>query len=45
MEFTGWKKLFAPHILMRGQDYYESELVEIEAIDEQSISSVFPSGT
>ena len=39
MEITGWKKLFAPHILMRGQEYYESELVEIEAMDEQSIEA------
>lgn len=39
MEITGWKKLFAPHILMRGQEYYESELVEIEAMDEQSIKA------
>lgn len=39
MEITGWKKLFAPHILMRGQEYYESELVKIEAMDEQSIEA------
>ena len=33
MEIADWKKLFAPHILSRGEEYYESELVEIEAMD------------
>lgn len=39
MEITDWKMLFAPHILSRGEEYYESELVEIEAMDEQSIEA------
>ena len=39
MEIADWKKLFAPHILSRGEEYYESELVEIEAMDEQSIKA------
>ena len=39
MEIADWKKLFAPHILSRGEEYYESELVEIEAMDEQSIEA------
>ena len=39
MRIVGWKKLFAPHILSRGEDYYESELVEIEAMDEESIEA------
>ena len=39
MEIADWKKLFAPHILFRGEEYYESELVEIEAMDEQSIEA------
>lgn len=34
-----WAKLFPPQILSRGQAYYESELVEIEAMDEQSIEA------
>ena len=33
MEIVDWEKLFAPHILSRGEEYYESELVEIEAMD------------
>ena len=33
MEIADWKKLFAPHILSRGEEYYESELVEIKAMD------------
>lgn len=39
MEILDWKKLFAPHILFRGEEYYESELVEIKAMDEQSIEA------
>ena len=39
MKITDWKKLFAPHILSRGEEYYESELVEIEAMDEQSVEA------
>ena len=39
MELSGWKKLFAPHILQRGLDYMESELVDIEDMDEQSIQA------
>lgn len=33
MEIADWKKLFAPRILSRGEEYYDSELVEIEAMD------------
>jgi len=39
MELKAWKKLFAPHILSRGLEYYESELVELEAVDDQSIEA------
>ncbi len=39
MEIADWKKLFAPRILSRGEEYYDSELVEIEAMDEQSIEA------
>jgi hypothetical protein len=39
MKITGWKKLFAPHILSRGEEYFESELVNIEKIDEQSVAA------
>ena len=39
MKITAWKKLFAPHILSRGEEYFESELVKIEKIDEQSITA------
>lgn len=28
MKITGWKKLFAPHILARGEDYYDTGHVE-----------------
>ncbi len=38
-EIDGWKKLFAPHILSRGQAYYESELVALDAMDEHSIEA------
>ena len=34
-----WTKFFSPQVLSRGQEYYESELVEIEAMDEQSIEA------
>ena len=39
MEIADWKKFFAPRILSRGEEYYDSELVEIEAMDEQSIEA------
>lgn len=39
MKIAGWKKLFAPHILSRGEEYFESELVNIEKIDEQSVAA------
>ena len=39
MKPAKWKQLFAPHILSRGRDYFDSELVEIEAMDEQSIEA------
>ena len=39
MEIADWKKLFAPHILSRGEEYYESELVEIGTMDEESIEA------
>jgi len=39
MKINGWKQLFAPHILERGLDYYESELVTIDNTDEQSIEA------
>ena len=39
MKITGWKKLFAPHILSRGEEYFESELVNIEKNDEQSVAA------
>ncbi|MBQ1768592.1 MAG: SWIM zinc finger family protein [Oscillospiraceae bacterium] len=39
MKIADWKKLFAPHILFRGEEYYESELVEIESIDEKFIEA------
>ena len=39
MKISAWKKLFAPHILSRGEEYFESELVNIEKIDEQSITA------
>lgn len=40
MDIVDWKKLFAPHILSRGLDYYESELVEIESMDDEFIEAV-----
>ena len=40
MGIIDWKKLFAPHILSRGLDYYESELVEIESMDREFIEAV-----
>lgn len=40
MEIVDWKKLFAPHILSRGLDYYESELVKIESMDDEFIEAV-----
>ena len=39
MEIVDWKTLFAPRILFRGEEYYESELVEIKAMNEQSIKA------
>ena len=39
MKIADWKKLFAPRILSRGEEYYESELVGIRAMDEQSIEA------
>ena len=39
MKIIAWKKLFAPHILSRGEEYFESELVNIEKIGEQSITA------
>ena len=39
MKISAWKKLFAPHILSRGEEYFESELVNIEKIGEQSITA------
>lgn len=36
---SSWKQLFSPQILSRGQDYYQSGSVEIEAIDEQCIEA------
>ena len=39
MKISAWKKLFAPHILSRGEEYFESELVNVEKIGEQSITA------
>ncbi len=39
MKINGWKQLFAPHILQRGLDYYESELATIDRMDEQGIEA------
>jgi len=39
MKISGWKQLFAPHILERGLDYFESELATIDNMDEQSIEA------
>lgn len=39
MQITAWKRLFEPHILLRGQDYYESELVDIISEDERTIEA------
>lgn len=39
MQIRAWKKLFEPHILLRGQDYYESELVDILSVDENAIEA------
>lgn len=44
MEIIDWKKLFKPHILERGLDYYESELVKIERVNETGIEA-FVEGT
>ena len=40
MKIEGWKRLFAPHILERGLDYYESELVTVDSMDEQLIEAM-----
>ena len=37
MTLPDWKPLFALRILLRGRDYYESELVKIETMDEKHI--------
>lgn len=39
MKVEGWKQLFAPHILERGMNYYESELVTVDSMDEQCIEA------
>ena len=36
IKLAKWKQLFAPQILLRGRNYYDSALVEIEAMDERS---------
>ena len=37
MKISDWEKHFEPHILNRGWDYYDDELVEIEHMDERFI--------
>ena len=44
MEIKSWKRQFEPHILLRGQDYYESELVDLKRMTEHSIEA-FVEGT
>lgn len=39
MKLAKWNHYFAPHILSRGRAYFDSDLVEIEAMDEQSIEA------
>ena len=39
MKLAKWNQYFAPHILSRGRAYFDSDLVEIEAMDEQSIEA------
>ena len=39
MKLIGWQKLFTPRILDRGFEYYESELVTLEAVDGHAIEA------
>jgi uncharacterized Zn finger protein len=40
MKLSNWKGLFAPHILKRGESYYDEGLVTIEEISEEEITAV-----
>lgn len=40
MKLSNWKSLFAPHILKRGEAYYEEGLVTLEEISEEEITAV-----
>ena len=37
MKLSNWKSLFAPHILKRGETYYDEGLVTLEEIGEDEI--------
>lgn len=40
MKLSNWKSLFAPHILKRGEAYYQDELVSLETVNDDEIQAV-----